>query len=134
MCFTVSMLYFNKSVSLQNKVISSFSLFCSLLKLLIAHVWCKKCKQPVTLYVFFSSRMCLVRMKQEGRSGKYMCRIIVHFMWEDVEQRGRVMGVSKRYQILVLDSSNERLPDLSFISSRMALLLDFCIMLPNVKW
>lgn len=24
-----------------------------------------------------------------------MCRIIVHFMWEDVEQRGRVMGVSE---------------------------------------
>lgn len=23
-----------------------------------------------------------------------MCRIIVHFMWEDVEQRGRVMGVN----------------------------------------
>nr|KAF6331288.1 ubiquinol-cytochrome c reductase complex assembly factor 1 [Myotis myotis] len=40
------------------------------------------------------SRMCLVRMKQEGRTGKYMCRIIVHFMWEDVEQRGRVMGVN----------------------------------------
>ncbi|KAF6089739.1 ubiquinol-cytochrome c reductase complex assembly factor 1 [Phyllostomus discolor] len=38
--------------------------------------------------------MCLVRMKQEGRTGKYMCRIIVHFMWEDVEQRGRVMGVN----------------------------------------
>ncbi|GAB5569248.1 ubiquinol-cytochrome-c reductase complex assembly factor 1 isoform X3 [Prionailurus iriomotensis] len=42
----------------------------------------------------FFLRMCLVRMKQEGRSGKYMCRIIVHFMWEDVEQRGRVMGVN----------------------------------------
>uniref|UniRef100_A0A8D0B6V5 Ubiquinol-cytochrome c reductase complex assembly factor 1 n=1 Tax=Salvator merianae TaxID=96440 RepID=A0A8D0B6V5_SALMN len=37
--------------------------------------------------------MCLVRMKQEGRSGKYMCRYIVHSMWEDVEQRGKVMGI-----------------------------------------
>ncbi|KAH0619017.1 hypothetical protein JD844_018617, partial [Phrynosoma platyrhinos] len=36
--------------------------------------------------------MCLVRMKQEGRAGKYMCRYIVHSMWEDVEQRGKVMG------------------------------------------
>lgn len=66
--------------------------------------------------------MCLVRMKQEGRSGKYMCRIIVHFMWEDVEQRGRIMGVSECYQILVLENSNEGLPDWSwsFICSRMA--------------
>nr|XP_028590581.1 ubiquinol-cytochrome-c reductase complex assembly factor 1 isoform X3 [Podarcis muralis] len=37
--------------------------------------------------------MCLVRMKQEGRTGKYMCRYIVHSMWEDVEQRGKVMGI-----------------------------------------
>ncbi|XP_053099574.1 ubiquinol-cytochrome-c reductase complex assembly factor 1 isoform X2 [Hemicordylus capensis] len=37
--------------------------------------------------------MCLVRMKQEGRAGKYMCRFIVHSMWEDVEQRGKVMGI-----------------------------------------
>lgn len=42
-----------------------------------------------------------------------MCRIIVHFMWEDVEQRGRIMGVSDCYQILVLENSSERLPDLS---------------------
>lgn len=33
-------------------------------------------------------------MKQEGRAGKYMCRYVVHAMWEDVEQRGKVMGVS----------------------------------------
>ncbi|XP_077191284.1 ubiquinol-cytochrome c reductase complex assembly factor 1 isoform X4 [Paroedura picta] len=38
--------------------------------------------------------MCLVRMKQEGRAGKYMCRHIVHSMWEDVGQRGKVMGIS----------------------------------------
>ncbi|KAK2520583.1 ubiquinol-cytochrome-c reductase complex assembly factor 1 [Columba guinea] len=38
--------------------------------------------------------MCLVRMKQEGRTGKYMCRYIVHCMWEDVEQRGKVMGIN----------------------------------------
>nr|XP_020638132.1 ubiquinol-cytochrome-c reductase complex assembly factor 1 isoform X2 [Pogona vitticeps] len=37
--------------------------------------------------------MCLVRMKQEGRAGKYMCRYIVYSMWEDVLQRGKVMGI-----------------------------------------
>ncbi|XP_052466996.1 ubiquinol-cytochrome-c reductase complex assembly factor 1-like [Carassius gibelio] len=36
--------------------------------------------------------MCLVRMRQEGRAGKYMCRYIVHSMWEDVEQRSKIMG------------------------------------------
>ncbi|XP_064429139.1 ubiquinol-cytochrome c reductase complex assembly factor 1 isoform X3 [Mirounga angustirostris] len=57
-----------------------------------------RCQMPDTFNSWFLITllhvwMCLVRMKQEGRSGKYMCRIIVHFMWEDVEQRGRVMGV-----------------------------------------
>ncbi|KAK2529008.1 ubiquinol-cytochrome-c reductase complex assembly factor 1 [Columba livia] len=42
----------------------------------------------------YGTRMCLVRMKQEGRTGKYMCRYIVHCMWEDVEQRGKVMGIN----------------------------------------
>uniref|UniRef100_A0A8C5LHX1 Ubiquinol-cytochrome c reductase complex assembly factor 1 n=1 Tax=Jaculus jaculus TaxID=51337 RepID=A0A8C5LHX1_JACJA len=56
-----------------------------------------RCQMPDTFNSWFLITllhvwMCLVRMKQEGRSGKYMCRIIVHFMWEDVEQRGRVMG------------------------------------------
>uniref|UniRef100_UPI00398F4FF7 ubiquinol-cytochrome c reductase complex assembly factor 1 isoform X1 n=2 Tax=Pristiophorus japonicus TaxID=55135 RepID=UPI00398F4FF7 len=37
--------------------------------------------------------MSLVRMKQEGREGKYMCKYIVHAMWEDLEQRGKVMGI-----------------------------------------
>ncbi|XP_069740500.1 ubiquinol-cytochrome c reductase complex assembly factor 1 [Narcine bancroftii] len=37
--------------------------------------------------------MSLVRMKQEGREGKYMCKYIVHSMWEDLEQRGKVMGI-----------------------------------------
>ncbi|XP_059561962.1 ubiquinol-cytochrome-c reductase complex assembly factor 1 isoform X2 [Myotis daubentonii] len=56
-----------------------------------------RCRMPDTFNSWFLITllhvwMCLVRMKQEGRTGKYMCRIIVHFMWEDVEQRGRVMG------------------------------------------
>ncbi|KAM4622253.1 ubiquinol-cytochrome c reductase complex assembly factor 1-like [Discoglossus pictus] len=59
----------------------------------------EKCNLPDTLNSWFLVTqlhvwMCLVRMKQEGRSGKYMCRYIVHSMWEDVQQRGKVMGVS----------------------------------------
>ncbi|XP_078410988.1 ubiquinol-cytochrome c reductase complex assembly factor 1 isoform X2 [Cetorhinus maximus] len=37
--------------------------------------------------------MTLVRMKQEGREGKFMCKYIVHSMWEDLEQRGKVMAI-----------------------------------------
>ncbi|XP_039354693.1 ubiquinol-cytochrome-c reductase complex assembly factor 1 isoform X2 [Mauremys reevesii] len=57
-----------------------------------------RCHMPDTLNSWFLIAqlhvwMCLVRMKQEGRAGKYMCRYIVHSMWEDVEQRGKVMGI-----------------------------------------
>uniref|UniRef100_A0A5F8H0T4 Ubiquinol-cytochrome c chaperone domain-containing protein n=1 Tax=Monodelphis domestica TaxID=13616 RepID=A0A5F8H0T4_MONDO len=70
-----------------------------------------RCQMPDTFNSWFLITllhvwMCLVRMKQEGRSGNYMCRIIVHFMWEDVEQRGRVMGVSGPGQILHLQGFN----------------------------
>ncbi|NXN98135.1 UQCC1 factor, partial [Rhinopomastus cyanomelas] len=58
-----------------------------------------RCHMPDTLNSWFLVAqlhvwMCLVRMKQEGRTGKYMCRYIVHCMWEDVEQRGKVMGIN----------------------------------------
>lgn len=58
-----------------------------------------KCQMPDTLNSWFLVAqlhvwMCLVRLKQEGRTGKYMCRYIVHCMWEDVEQRGKVMGIN----------------------------------------
>ncbi|NXX96990.1 UQCC1 factor, partial [Centropus bengalensis] len=58
-----------------------------------------RCQMPDTLNSWFLVAqlhvwMCLVRMKQEGRTGKYMCRYIVHCMWEDVEQRGKVMGIN----------------------------------------
>uniref|UniRef100_H0UZU2 Ubiquinol-cytochrome c reductase complex assembly factor 1 n=1 Tax=Cavia porcellus TaxID=10141 RepID=H0UZU2_CAVPO len=72
-----------------------------------------RCQMPDTFNSWFLITllhvwMCLVRMKQEGRSGKYMCQIIVHFMWEDVEQRGRIMGVNpyilKKNMILMTNS------------------------------
>ncbi|XP_040431722.1 ubiquinol-cytochrome-c reductase complex assembly factor 1 isoform X3 [Cygnus olor] len=58
-----------------------------------------RCQMPDTLNSWFLVAqlhvwMCLVRMKQEGRAGKYMCRYIVHCMWEDVQQRGKVMGIN----------------------------------------
>ncbi|KAA0712760.1 Ubiquinol-cytochrome-c reductase complex assembly factor 1 [Triplophysa tibetana] len=57
----------------------------------------EKCSLPDTLNSWFLVAqlhvwMCLVRMRQEGRTGKYMCRYIVHSMWEDVEQRSKIMG------------------------------------------
>ncbi|XP_052454834.1 ubiquinol-cytochrome-c reductase complex assembly factor 1-like [Carassius gibelio] len=57
----------------------------------------EKCSLPDTLNSWFLVAqlhvwMCLVRMRQEGRAGKYMCRYIVHSMWEDVEQRSKIMG------------------------------------------
>lgn len=36
-----------------------------------------------------------------------MCRYIVHSMWEDVEQRGKVMGVSSVGLILIHLSFNQ---------------------------
>uniref|UniRef100_A0A3Q2G1V7 Ubiquinol-cytochrome c reductase complex assembly factor 1 n=1 Tax=Cyprinodon variegatus TaxID=28743 RepID=A0A3Q2G1V7_CYPVA len=59
-----------------------------------------KCSLPDTLNSWFLVAqlhvwMCLVRMRQEGREGKFMCRYIVHSMWEDVEQRSKIMGVSR---------------------------------------
>ncbi|XP_031362368.1 ubiquinol-cytochrome c reductase complex assembly factor 1 isoform X2 [Lonchura striata] len=61
--------------------------------------WDAGCQMPDTLNSWFLVAqlhvwMCLVRLKQEGRTGKYMCRYIVHCMWEDVEQRGKVMGIN----------------------------------------
>ncbi|NP_001279134.1 ubiquinol-cytochrome-c reductase complex assembly factor 1 [Callorhinchus milii] len=58
----------------------------------------ERCNLPDTLNSWFLVAqlhvwMSLVRMKQEGREGKYMCRYIVHSMWEDLEQRGKVMGI-----------------------------------------
>ncbi|XP_034387717.1 ubiquinol-cytochrome-c reductase complex assembly factor 1 isoform X1 [Cyclopterus lumpus] len=58
----------------------------------------EKCSLPDTLNSWFLVAqlhvwMCLVRMRQEGREGKYMCQFMVHSMWEDVEQRSKIMGI-----------------------------------------
>lgn len=37
--------------------------------------------------------MCLVRLKPEGKDGRYMYRMVVQIFWEDVEERMKVMGV-----------------------------------------
>ncbi|KAJ7998769.1 hypothetical protein DPEC_G00208320 [Dallia pectoralis] len=59
----------------------------------------EKCSLPDTLNSWFLVAqlhvwMCLVRMRQEGREGKYMCRYVVHSMWEDLEQRSKIMGIA----------------------------------------
>ncbi|MED6243893.1 hypothetical protein ATANTOWER_029441, partial [Ataeniobius toweri] len=64
------------------------------------------CSLPDTLNSWFLVAqlhvwMCLVRMRQEGREGKFMCRYIVHSMWEDVEQRSKIMGREFSSSVLV---------------------------------
>ena len=39
--------------------------------------------------------MCLVRLKPEGKDGRYMYRRMVQIFWDDVEERMKVMGVWK---------------------------------------
>ncbi|XP_058487591.1 ubiquinol-cytochrome-c reductase complex assembly factor 1 isoform X1 [Solea solea] len=72
----------------------------------------EKCALPDTLNSWFLIAhlhvwMCLVRMRQEGRAGKYMCRYIVHSMWEDVEQRIKIMGISAVHRKEALKSMTE---------------------------
>ena len=40
------------------------------------------------------NRMCLVRLKEEGKDGRFMYRKLVEIMWQDVAERMKVMGVS----------------------------------------
>ena len=37
--------------------------------------------------------MCLVRLKAEGKDGRYMYRKLVEMMWHDVEERMKNLGV-----------------------------------------
>ncbi|KAM9759159.1 ubiquinol-cytochrome c reductase complex assembly factor 1 [Menidia menidia] len=72
----------------------------------------EKCSLPDTLNSWFLVAqlhvwMCLVRMRQEGREGKYMCRYIVHSMWEDVEQRSKIMGIDAMHRKEALKSMTE---------------------------
>uniref|UniRef100_A0AAZ3RG68 Ubiquinol-cytochrome c chaperone domain-containing protein n=1 Tax=Oncorhynchus tshawytscha TaxID=74940 RepID=A0AAZ3RG68_ONCTS len=39
------------------------------------------------------NKMTSYNLIQTCHEGKYMCRYIVHSMWEDVEQRSKIMGV-----------------------------------------
>uniref|UniRef100_A0A8C4R5K7 Ubiquinol-cytochrome c reductase complex assembly factor 1 n=1 Tax=Eptatretus burgeri TaxID=7764 RepID=A0A8C4R5K7_EPTBU len=60
----------------------------------------KQCQLPDTLSTWFLVTqlhvwMCLVRMKQEGREGNYMCKYIVYAMWEDLQQRSAMMKIDQ---------------------------------------
>ncbi|XP_034021798.1 ubiquinol-cytochrome-c reductase complex assembly factor 1 [Thalassophryne amazonica] len=58
----------------------------------------ERCSLPDTLNSWFLVTllhvwMCLVRLRQEGRAGKYMCHYVVETMWGDVVQRIKIMDV-----------------------------------------
>lgn len=41
--------------------------------------------------------MCLVRLKTEGKDGKFMFKKLVQMMWFDVEERIKNLGVGTVY-------------------------------------
>ena len=47
----------------------------------------------VTQSLCFALRMCLVRLKTEGKDGKFMFKKLVQMMWFDVEERIKNLGV-----------------------------------------
>uniref|UniRef100_UPI00358FFB08 ubiquinol-cytochrome-c reductase complex assembly factor 1-like n=1 Tax=Myxine glutinosa TaxID=7769 RepID=UPI00358FFB08 len=60
----------------------------------------KQCQLPDTLSTWFLVTqlhvwMCLVRLKQEGREGNYICKYIVYAMWDDLQQRGAMMKINE---------------------------------------
>ncbi|PIK35081.1 putative ubiquinol-cytochrome-c reductase complex assembly factor 1 [Apostichopus japonicus] len=58
----------------------------------------RACSMRDTLFSWFLVTelhvwMCMARLKQEGREGKYMTHYLVMSMWHDVQERGKVMGI-----------------------------------------
>lgn len=56
------------------------------------------CHMPDTFQSWFLVNqmhvwMCLVRLKEEGKDGRFMYRKLVEIMWQDVAERMKVMGV-----------------------------------------
>ena len=45
--------------------------------------------------------MCMVRLKQEGHEGKYMIHYLIMSMWHDIQERGKIMGVSITVSVTV---------------------------------
>lgn len=57
------------------------------------------CNLPDTLFSWFIVTqlhvwLSMVRLRREGREGKYMVHYLVYCMWHDVEARGKAMGIS----------------------------------------
>lgn len=44
--------------------------------------------------------MCLVRLKTEGKDGKYLFKKLVHMMWFDVEERIKNLGVGIQHTVI----------------------------------
>ncbi|XP_063958247.1 ubiquinol-cytochrome-c reductase complex assembly factor 1-like [Lytechinus pictus] len=58
----------------------------------------RACNMPDTLFSWFLIMelhvwMCMVRLKQEGREGKYMTHYLILSMWHDIQARGKLMGI-----------------------------------------
>ncbi|XP_071959667.1 ubiquinol-cytochrome-c reductase complex assembly factor 1-like [Antedon mediterranea] len=58
----------------------------------------KACKMSDTLFSWFLVTqlhvwMCMVRLRQEGREGKYLTHYLILSMWTDIAERGRVMNI-----------------------------------------
>ncbi|XP_077990110.1 ubiquinol-cytochrome-c reductase complex assembly factor 1-like [Glandiceps talaboti] len=59
----------------------------------------KVCNLPDTFFSWFLVTqlhvwMCMVRLKQEGKEGKYMKHYLILSMWHDIQARGKVLGVN----------------------------------------
>ncbi|XP_077862921.1 ubiquinol-cytochrome-c reductase complex assembly factor 1-like [Saccoglossus kowalevskii] len=59
----------------------------------------KVCNLPDTFFSWFLITqlhvwMCMVRLRKEGKEGKYILHYLVLAMWHDVQQRGTVLGVN----------------------------------------
>ncbi|XP_071483713.1 ubiquinol-cytochrome-c reductase complex assembly factor 1-like [Diadema antillarum] len=59
----------------------------------------RACNMPDTLFSWFLIMelhvwMCMVRLKQEGREGKYLSHYLMIAMWHDIQARGKLMGIS----------------------------------------
>ena len=75
---------------------------CHLICICVCDISCSKIEFARVAFVLRFSvflclcavlRMCLVRLKTEGKDGKFMFKKLVQMMWFDVEERIKNLGV-----------------------------------------
>ncbi|XP_070533902.1 ubiquinol-cytochrome-c reductase complex assembly factor 1-like isoform X1 [Ptychodera flava] len=79
--------------------ISGKNLYVSCVEGIDIETFFRVCNLPDTFYSWFLVTqlhvwMCMVRLKREGREGKYITHYLVISMWHDIQERGRVLGVN----------------------------------------